>query len=324
MSDMKLIKKLLSLGRNGDDEALRDAFPLIKELEEEGSAIVNDHLIYDKENLSDAHALSKEMRSIAAKLLKSSGNDRLVELYRESLFFDGPHDFDSFCLGLEWERPRDKKFYEPRRKQLKPVAEALQELETGDLELLGISMPPGVGKTTLALFYLAWIGGRQPELSILGGSHSNSFLEGVYNEMLRILGRTSDEYCYDKIFPVKVVSSNARGLRIDLDQRKRFETYEFNSIGSASAGKVRASHLLYCDDLVSDIEQAMSRDRMDKLWTVLHGFKAKKDRNVQGITHRYKVERTRCSWKIGNGIFQRPEIEIYPDARAKRGRRKQF
>ena len=47
---------------------------------------------------------------------------------------------------------------------------------------------------------------------------------------------------------------------------KRFMTIEFGTLGSALAGRVRATNLLYCDDLVDGIEAAMSRDRMDKLW----------------------------------------------------------
>ena len=55
-------------------------------------------------------------------------------------------------------------------------------------------------------------------------------------------------------------------MRIDLERRKRFESFEFSSIGSGNAGKVRASNLLYCDDLVDGIETALSVERLDKLY----------------------------------------------------------
>ena len=135
----------------------------------------------------------------------------------------------------------------------------------GGMYLVGKTLLP-THNSTLALFYLAWIGGRHPELTTLCGSHSNSFLEGMYGELARILGIDSNEYCWREIFNVRIVGKNAKNLRIDLGSKKRFETYEFSSIGSGNAGKVRASNLLYCDDLVSDIEQAMSHDRMEKLW----------------------------------------------------------
>lgn len=266
--DLKLIKELFEDGENlRNHHLLADAFTLIQWMEKEDAVYVDGTPVLDKVNSAEAHALSKELRGISARLLKQTGDKDFLDLYKKTLTFDAPVDFDAFCLRMEWNRPRERKFYEPRRKQLKPIVDKLQELETGDLEILCISLPPGVGKTTLAEFFLCWIAGRTPELSILGGSHSQSFLEGVYNEIIRFLGEGSDEYCWKEIFPgVKLVKTNAKGLRIDLDEHKRFETFQFSSIGSGNAGKVRASKLLYCDDLVSDIEQALSRDRMDKLW----------------------------------------------------------
>ena len=79
------------------------------------------------------------------------------------------------------------------------------------------------------------------------------------------------EYCWQDCFPgLKVISTNAKDMLIDVghDQRdaKRFTTLEFSSIGSGNAGKVRAENLLYCDDLVSSLEESMSADRMEKLW----------------------------------------------------------
>ena len=75
------------------------------------------------------------------------------------------------------------------------------------------------------------------------------------------------EYLYNDVFPFSpIVQTNSKDLRIDLQQGKRFETFEFSSIGSGNAGKVRCSRLLYLDDLVDSIETAMNKDRLDKLW----------------------------------------------------------
>ena len=69
------------------------------------------------------------------------------------------------------------------------------------------------------------------------------------------------------MFPaVQVSNTNAKDCRIDLDKRQRFETLEFTSIGTGNAGLYRAMNLLYCDDLVSGIEVALSKERLDKLW----------------------------------------------------------
>ena len=55
------------------------------------------------------------------------------------------------------------------------------------IDLLGISLPPGTGKTTLAIFYLTWIAGKYPNEPSLTGSHSNAFIKGAYDERLRIM-----------------------------------------------------------------------------------------------------------------------------------------
>lgn len=185
-----------------------------------------------------------------------------IKVMRDLSFYD----FETFMKYVEWNREPKKKFYMPRRKALKGVVKELQRLADGEIELLSISLPPGVGKTTLAIFFLCWLAGREPEETILGFSHSGSVMSGVYRECLRII--ESDEYLWQDIFrDTPLVSTNAKELRIDLGTGKRFETLEFTSIDSHNAGKLRATNLLYCDDLISGIEVAMSRDRLDKLWS---------------------------------------------------------
>lgn len=190
----------------------------------------------------------------------------LYSLHKKVWLTAAPHHFESFLFYIESNREPAKKFYPPRRKVLKQVVEALQELEDDKLDLLAISLPPGSGKTTLAIFYLTWLAGKHSDEPMLTGSHSNSFVRGVYDECLRILD-PQGEYLWHDVFPtVNVSSTNAKDCRIDLGKRKRFETLEFTSIGTGNAGLYRASRLLYCDDLVSGIEVALSKERLDKLW----------------------------------------------------------
>ena len=187
-------------------------------------------------------------------------------LHKKVLLLAAPYHFESYLLYLEWNREPSKKFYPPRRRVLKQVVDALQELEDDTLDLLAISLPPGSGKTTLAIFYLTWLAGKHSDEPMLTGSHSNSFVRGVYDECLRILD-PNGEYLWHEVFPmVSVSNTNAKDCRIDIGKRKRFETLEFTSIGTGNAGLYRASRLLYCDDLVSGIEVALSKERLDKLW----------------------------------------------------------
>ena len=248
---------------------LVDAFDLLRCILEETDAWMNGDLESDPETLNKVLDYSKRIRIGAAKWLVNPeySCEDAEKLYRRTLLFEAPYCFDSYCRYLEFDRPKQKKFYEPRRKMLKPLADEMERLAKGELDLLSISMPPGTGKSTLAIFFLTWCGGRDPEKTILGGSHSNSFLRGVYDELLRIISGNGGEYLFDDVFPsVPLCNTNAKDMRIDLQRRKRFETFEFSSIGSGNAGKVRASGLLYCDDLVDGIETAMSKERLDKLW----------------------------------------------------------
>lgn len=190
----------------------------------------------------------------------------MYSLHKKVWLSAAPHHFESFLFYIESNREPAKKFYPPRRKVLKQVVDALQELEDDKLDLLAISLPPGSGKTTLAIFYLTWLAGKHSDEPMLTGSHSNSFVRGVYDECLRILD-PQGEYLWHDVFPtVQVSNTNAKDCRIDLGKRKRFETLEFTSIGTGNAGLYRASKLLYCDDLVSGIEVALSKERLDKLW----------------------------------------------------------
>ena len=192
---------------------------------------------------------------------------KLFALHKQVLLAAAPYDFDSFLQYVEWDRAPEKKFYMPRRKQLRPFVQAIQDLADDKLDLVCGSLPPGVGKSTLSIFALTWFGGRYPDAPILTGSHSNSWVRGAYDECLRIMD-AKGEYLWHDVFDVQVSSTNAKDCRIDLGKRKRFETLEFTSIGTGNAGLYRAQTLLYCDDLVSGIEVAMSKDRLDKLWEI--------------------------------------------------------
>lgn len=234
--------------------------------------VKNVQALFDLAYSTGDYKLNMKVRKICvekSQKFKKSRPDKAEEfrqIYRKTLLFAAPVDFDSYCQYLEWNRDPSKRFYLPRRRQLKQVAEALNQLADGKLDLLAISMPPGSGKTTLALFYLTWLAGRNPDAPMLCGSHTNSFLRGCYDECLRIMGKDGEYLWHDVFMSEDVARTNAADLNIDIGTPKRFATLQFTSVGSGNAGKVRAQGLLYCDDLVSGLEQALSKERLDKLW----------------------------------------------------------
>nr|DAO60892.1 MAG TPA: Terminase [Herelleviridae sp.] len=210
--------------------------------------------------------LSDTIEEVMPKLDDIEVLQKLFGLHKKVLLAAAPYHFESYILYIEWNREPDKKFYPPRRKVLSQVVDALQELADDKLDLLAVSLPPGTGKTTIVIFFLSWLAGKRPNEPKLTGSHSNAFIRGVYDECLRILDKNG-EYLWQDVFPgISLTSTNAKDCRIDVDKRQRFETLEFTSIGTGNAGLYRASDLLYCDDLVSGIEVALSKERLDKLW----------------------------------------------------------
>ena len=191
-------------------------------------------------------------------------------------------DFEAYCIALEWNRPLMKKFYIPRAKVLKEkgVMDAFQDLQDDKLDLLVLNMPPRVGKSTLSLFFLTFRAGLYPDQAILGNGHSTSLTQSFYKEFLEIV--TSEEYRFKEIFPkVTLCTKNAEYNYVDFNTDKRFHTAMFKSIEGGTTGLAEASNLLYCDDLVKDVEQANSKDRLDKLY--FNYTSTIKDRKVQRL-----------------------------------------
>lgn len=250
MDNYEALKKSLIERGKTDIAALRDAFELCRN--------------------TDDHDGNARIRQYASALIMHGGGVNAVDIVKRSLLFDAPVYFDAYLQYTEFNREFDKAFYAPRRKQLKPIVDAMQDLYEHKIELLCVSLPPGTGKTTLALFYITWLAGKHPDKPILTGSHANSFLRGAYDECLRMMSK-GGEYLWHDVFPnMEVIKTNAQDMLIDVGETikdaKRFPTLEFSSIGSGNAGKVRAMGLLYVDDLIPDLETALSRDRLDKLW----------------------------------------------------------
>lgn len=258
-----------------------DVLAVLREIDRKSRTDSSIDLLYDYCDMVNEGVKYEDIRNravqfgkkLAGKLEKSIPKTRslermrgLYELHERVLRILAPFDFDSYCLYIEWDRNPASKFYAPRRKQLKPLAESLQDLYDGNLELLCISMPPGTGKSGLALFFLTWWGARKPDRGILTISHNHVFVKSAYEEIKKIIGKDS-EYRFRDVFPdAEIQATDAMGLTIALDRSARFATYQFGSLGSGLAGRVRAESLLFCDDLIPNIEVALSEEQLEKTW----------------------------------------------------------
>lgn len=199
--------------------------------------------------------------------LAKMGKKEALDLLRRSYFLTAKDKFDDFCIAMEWEREPSKRFYLPRRRQLLPVVQGMQDLYDGKLSAFGVSLPPGTGKTTLSEFFLDFCVGNHPLDGTLTVSHNTNFLRGLYEETLRHLD-PDGEYCWHEIFKGhQIVKTNALDLKIDVDKAQRFSSYQMRSISGQNAGLSRAIGLLYVDDMIEGIEEALSEERLEAKWS---------------------------------------------------------
>lgn len=251
-----LISKILAKIKKApeDHEAYEDLFSLCRDIEE-------DHF-----ELS--HNTNKELRRLVSSAIKQKYNVlRFFDLYKRTLLFDAPHFFDSYLLYLEIERKPEERFYQPRRRILKTVVDALQDLVDDKLDELFISMPPRVGKTTILIMFVTWIIGRNSELSNLYSAYSDVITKKFYDGVLEIL---NDEftYCYKDIFPkAKIVETNSKDETLNLDRKKRYPSLTARSLYGTLNGACDCNGMLISDDLIGSIEEALNRERMISAWS---------------------------------------------------------
>ena len=214
-------------------------------------------------------AMCKRLRHICSTEV-SNGNplsESLNKLYRETLLLEAQFKrFDSYMLYLELNREPSKRFWLPRREQLLPVADAIQDLIDDKLDILTISLPPGSGKSTLEIFLHSMLIGANPDKPSLASGHSNILTNSIYEGVLGIIN-DKEEYLWHDVFPDwKDPITNAKEQTIDLEKKHRFSSLTCRAIGASLTGATRCEQILTADDLVSGIEEAMSMERLDKLW----------------------------------------------------------
>ena len=189
----------------------------------------------------------------------------LFSLHHRVVLLGAPHSFHLYLLAVEWGRDPSRKFYPPRRRVLKVLVDDLQDLADGKLDFLGISLPPRVGKSTLCIFFMTWMMGRNPDVANVMSGHSDKLTDGFYRELLSIIKDTT-QYDWAVVFPnVPIADTSAKNETIDLNHTKRFPTMTCRSIGGTLTGAVEigSGGVLYCDDLVEDLEESLNPARLE-------------------------------------------------------------
>ena len=124
----------------------------------------------------------------------------LVNKYYDVLKFESFYLFESFIYYMERNRNWSKRFYQPRRKTLKCVVDDLQSLEdrSENRMFYGLSMPSRVGKSTVCIFFLAWVAYKRPNSHSAMGGHSGILAKGFYKELLNLI--VTPEYTFKELF----------------------------------------------------------------------------------------------------------------------------
>lgn len=247
-----------------DFEAYNDLFGLCRE--------------YEKENFEIAHVWNRDLRSKVSNVLRLVVEkqdftlaQRFDDLLFRSLLFGAPHFFDDYLQAVEYGKPLDKKFYQPRRHYLKRYVDAYQEILDGKLDFLSISMPKRGGKSQLGINFTNMMSGKYPDRSTLMEGTGDDLVKSFYLGCLEYLVTPSEYHFYD-IFPEsKLVQTNADTKIINLLHKSRFPTVMCRSIDARQVGLSEATNLLYLDDCVEGREEAKNRQRLDDKWEVISG-----------------------------------------------------
>ena len=246
-----------------------------------------------------AMKVSRYAHNKAAKQAAVTGSGSFDDLYWQYLLLEAQnYQVDSGLLYLEKNRIPKERFYEPRRNVFlqNNIIGSLQDLMDDKLDIFALSVPPGCGKSTLEDFFLSLVGGWFPNDFNLSSAHSSILTRSLYDGVLEIINDPV-EYTWHEIFPnVEIQGTNAKETTVNLERNGRFKTWTFRSIDGSLTGATRCNRFLTADDLVSGIEEALNKNRLDTLWTkVVNDLRS---RRLEGCKEFYIATR----WSVHDPI----------------------
>lgn len=243
--------------------------------------------------------VSQYAHNIAERQAAITGSGDFDDIYWKYLLLEAQnYQVDSGLLYLEKNRIPKERFYEPRRNVFLQhnIIGSLQDLMDDKLDIFALSVPPGCGKSTLEDFFLSLVGGWFPNDFNLSSAHSSILTRSLYDGVLEIINDPV-EYTWHEIFPnVEMQGTNAKETTVNLERNGRFKTWTFRSIDGSLTGATRCNRFLTADDLVSGIEEALNKNRLDTLWTkVVNDLRS---RRLEGCKEFYIATR----WSVHDPI----------------------
>lgn len=223
-------------------------------------------------------------------MVKMNKNDKIkLLMYYELL----KRNFWEFCLFY------DNDFFS-KREFLKEVAQGFQDIETGKIKSLSVSLPPRAGKSYITSLYSAWVLGRNPSESIMRNTCTASlYLKFSYD--VRNIFKTEK---FQLVFPKVKISSDKANLQGWNTNESRQVGYFGAGVGGTIIG-FGATKLAITDDLYRGLEDAISETQNERI----HQWKE--------ATHDSRLEKN-CSkidigtrWSVNDVIGKNIEQKFY-------------
>ena len=191
----------------------------------------------------------------------------LINMYYEVLKMEAPYFIDSYKLYIEKNRKRKDRFYEPRRKTLVQISQAIQDLEEDKLDILFLHQPPRTGKSGDITMDVSWHCARDTEASNLYVTYKEG-LGGAFLDGVREIYE-DPTYCFSDIFPdVKIVDSDAKNNKIDLNRKKKYKSLSGKGLESGLNGEYDATGWLVIDDPLEGIQDVLSKEVLKRKQTI--------------------------------------------------------
>jgi len=239
-----------------------------------------DGTLRKKEHRYEFTTAEPKLKESFVQLLGTFGwrvSAKLVEPHTSSSGIEGKKAYwvVSFNPDMEipcrLERKQLHEFSKKRRLAIISIEESEPKqgncitVERDGMYLAGYNMHP-THNTSMLMFYLTWILGREPELSNLYSAYSDVITKALYNGVLEIINDPTT-YLWHDVFPEsKIVQTNSADETINIDRKKRYPSLTCRSLYGTLNGACDCRGMLISDDLISGIEEALSKDRLVSAW----------------------------------------------------------
>jgi predicted phage terminase large subunit-like protein len=139
------------------------------------------------------------------------------------------------------------------------IANAVEQVEEGDIRFLILVCPPRHGKSELVSRRLpAWFVGRHPEQNVVVATYNDDFAADFGSDVRNIMASPQ----YKQVFPaVKLQRGGAAKDRLQTTKGG-----QLSFVGRRGSLTGRGAHLMIMDDLIKDDNEARSKAIRDEAW----------------------------------------------------------